>query len=190
MVATALRYSHAVVQLQNKISDSRDSLKDTKADIDKRGVLPPLVYHRCDCTGISSRYARSPTLHAEHRLSKLRRAVEDASTEYAVADSKKMHLNARLQQDDDEVQALKDKVRLAPFAFPFPQPALKPPVLSPSNACRRQATQIKQVLATGAISGAQKLAQMAGKAKTQLQQTEAAESKQQGGERAMIERYA
>jgi len=123
--------SNRADDLKNKISDSRDSLKDTKADIDKR----------------------------EHRLSKLRRAVEDASTEYAVADSKKMHLNARLQQDDDEVQALKDK-----------------------------AAQIKQVLATGAISGAQKLAQMAGKVKTQLQQVEAQESKQQGGERAMVER--
>jgi hypothetical protein len=65
-------------------------------------------------------------------LSKLRRAVEDASTEYAVADSKKMHLNARLQQDDDEVQALKDKVRLSPFVLLFPQ-FLKLSALSPYN---------------------------------------------------------
>ena len=56
---------------------------------------------------------------AEHRLSKLRRAVQDASTEFAVADSKKMHLSARLQQDEDEMQALKDKVR-SPVVSPSP----------------------------------------------------------------------
>jgi hypothetical protein len=51
-----------------------------------------------------------------------------------------------------------------------------------------QAAQIKNVLATGAISGAQKLAQMAGKAKTQLQQTEAEVSSEQGSEHSMVER--
>lgn len=92
-------------------------------------------------------------------MSKLRRAVEDASTEYSVANSKKMQLDAQLQQDQDEMQALKDK-----------------------------AAQIKNVLATGAISGAQKLAQMAGKTKTQLQQTEAEVSSEQGSEHSMVER--
>ena len=51
-----------------------------------------------------------------------------------------------------------------------------------------QAAQIKNVLATGAISGAQKLAQMAGKTKTQLQQTEAEVSSEQGSEHSMVER--
>jgi hypothetical protein len=59
------------------------------------------------------------TFRSEHRLTKLRRAVEDASTEFAIADSKKMHLNARLQQDEDEVQALKDKVELTPVSLFF-----------------------------------------------------------------------
>ncbi len=54
--------------------------------------------------------------------------------------------------------------------------------------CFVQAAQIKNVLATGAISGAQKLAQMAGKTKTQLQQTEAEVSSEQGSEHSMVER--
>lgn len=123
--------SNRAGSLKNKISDSHDSLKDTKADIDKR----------------------------EHRLGKLRRAVQDASTEFAVADSKKMHLSARLQQDEDEMQALKDK-----------------------------AAQVKHVMAAGAVSGAQKLALMADKAKTQLQQTESEVSAQRGSEQAMVAR--
>ncbi len=39
VVAAALCSSRALVPLQNKISDSHDSLKDTKADIDKRGAF-------------------------------------------------------------------------------------------------------------------------------------------------------
>jgi hypothetical protein len=43
-------------------------------------------------------------------------------------------------------------------------------------------------MAAGAVSGAQKLALMADKAKTQLQQTEAEVSAQRGSEQAMVAR--
>lgn len=126
-------------ELQNKISDSRDSLKDTKDDVDKRGACSfrlilhvnakrwprpmPLNDFRCYIFIASVTVFAALTLCLEHRLGKLRRAVQDASTEFAVADSKKMHLSARLQQDEDEMQALKDKVRycrrspLVPYAL-------------------------------------------------------------------------
>jgi hypothetical protein len=179
-------------ELQNKISDSRDSLKDTKDDVDKRGACSfrfilhinakrwprptPLNDFRCYIFIASVTVFAALTLCLEHRLGKLRRAVQDASTEFAVADSKKMHLSARLQQDEDEMQALKDKVRYCRR--------------SPSGPLRSllQATQVKHVLAAGAVSGAQKLALMADKAKTQLQQTEAEVSAQKGSEQAMVER--
>lgn len=58
-----------------------------------------------------------------------------------------------------------------------------PPLMRPP-----QAAQVKHVLAAGAVSGAQKLALMADKAKTRLQQTEAEVSAQRGSEQAMVER--
>ncbi len=48
--------------------------------------------------------------------------------------------------------------------------------------------QIKNVLAVGAVSGAKKLALMADKSKTSLQQTEATISAEKGSEAAMVQR--
>ena len=104
-----------------------------------------------------------------------------------MANSKKMQLDAQLQQDQDEMQALKDKVRPSFCCVPvflFFESRFSLSLFM----CFVQAAQIKNVLATGAISGAQKLAQMAGKDKTQLQQTEAEVSSEQGSEHSMVER--
>ena len=98
-----------------------------------------------------------------------------------------MHLNAELQQDEDQAQALKDKVLLPSANASDRLFQNSPPHYLPDHQCH-QAAQIRQVLATGAISGAQKLAQMAGKAKTQLQETEAEVSTEKGSVHAMVDR--
>ncbi len=51
-----------------------------------------------------------------------------------------------------------------------------------------QASQIKNVLAVGAVSGSKRLAHMADKTKTSLQQTEAQVSLEKGSEKAMVQR--